>query len=352
MKKKVFLKAYFRQNLGDDLFIDHIANRYPNVYFKTIISAEYAKPFSTLNNFKNYNRFFRFIDAVIFKLFKYDLFRVWLSKFFNATVYIGGSIFIEPPLFDEKQKISLYKNYYILGANFGPYRTNAYYSFAKQQIVKTQITCFRDTYSYKLFNTLSNVRVAPDLLFAYKNYPLTVKGEGIGISIIDLRSRSSLAHMADIYYETIAKLLDLCKIKKIKAKLFCFCIDENDLNAAEEILTKTENKDVKIEQYDGDYRKFLDNFNSCEYILATRFHAMIIGWSMNKKVFPIAYSPKMTNVMKDVNYQGESWVLYENNAYKAKDLLDACMSSKELENLDQYIHLAEQHFSELDKLLY
>lgn len=45
--KKVFLYAYDKINLGDDLFIENLVNRYPHVKFIMISNKE------NKNNFKN-----------------------------------------------------------------------------------------------------------------------------------------------------------------------------------------------------------------------------------------------------------------------------------------------------------
>ena len=49
--KKIFILAYTRQNLGDDLFIYMLLNKYPNVQFYiNIENDEHSKLFENFNN--------------------------------------------------------------------------------------------------------------------------------------------------------------------------------------------------------------------------------------------------------------------------------------------------------------
>ncbi|KIR02076.1 putative transferase [Lachnospiraceae bacterium TWA4] len=55
---------------------------------------------------------------------------------------------------------------YILGANFGPYYTEEYLKAMAKVFEKAEDVCFREKYSYQLFQN-NRVRYAPDILFTY-----------------------------------------------------------------------------------------------------------------------------------------------------------------------------------------
>src|SRR5690606_25270580 len=57
--------------------------------------------------------------------------------------------------------------------------------------------------------------------------------------------------------------------------------------------------------YEHDIQAAIDIIRKSNSVIASRFHAMILGWVFNKSVFPLVYSKKMTNVMNDVGFNGE-----------------------------------------------
>ena len=96
-------------------------------------------------------------------------FKRFIQRRCTAVVYIGGSIFIE---YDNWKHILAWWNYeaenfpfYVLGANFGPYKNEAFKEAFYNVFAKMKDICFRDTYSYTLFKDCLTVRYASDILF-------------------------------------------------------------------------------------------------------------------------------------------------------------------------------------------
>ncbi|KIR02075.1 hypothetical protein P261_00889 [Lachnospiraceae bacterium TWA4] len=87
-----------------------------------------------------------------------------------------------------------------------------------------------------------------------------------------------------------------------------------------------------------------------EYIIASRFHAMVLGIIANKPVFPLVYSDKTIHVLDDINYCG-----------KYVDIRDGKLLTYEMSrwNLDHNVVMeveqiqkkAEEHFKNLDRIL-
>ena len=48
--KKVFVHAYCRQNLGDDMFVLRLLRRYPDVKFYAAVDPRYRTAFASENN--------------------------------------------------------------------------------------------------------------------------------------------------------------------------------------------------------------------------------------------------------------------------------------------------------------
>ena len=129
--KKAFLYAYDRQNLGDDLFVHAITGRYPNTQFYMWSDRKNQETFSCLPNLKVIDKdsgFVHFLHKLRPSLVA--RYRAWLEKRCDAVVYIGGSIFMEYPNWEQLCTWWEYeaqnRPFYVLGANFGPYHTEGY----------------------------------------------------------------------------------------------------------------------------------------------------------------------------------------------------------------------------------
>ena len=119
MRKKVLLLGYVRKNIGDDLFIAMLLNRYKEIDFLLRIDNEYYyEPFSKYKN-----------CSII--LTKDDILEQDM-KGIDACIYVGGSIFIEydRSIAYRKRFNKFIKNckesgipFYYMSSNFGPYKT-------------------------------------------------------------------------------------------------------------------------------------------------------------------------------------------------------------------------------------
>lgn len=354
--KKVFIIAYSCLNLGDDLFIRTLVRRYPQTEFWLYTGLRYKVPFASEPNLKCSSTFTYFTVAALkkLKIFGRHAEREYFAKKLHNVVRIGGSIFIEPPNWssggDLSRKSSAVNTFYI-GANFGPYRSEGFLRETRDRIRDAQDCCFRDSASFALFQDMPSVRLAPDVLFGYPYYPQEKTGNGIGISVISLESRRDLKAMKDEYYKTIADVCLKCQQKEIPVTLFAFCKQEGDVHAIEDILSQIKDRSgIEACVYNGDLDSFMNKLNECEYMLATRFHAMVLGWSMGKKVLPIVYSHKQTNVIQDIGFSGRIWNLLGGEKYDGSRLLNDCLENPALEighlKLD-----AQKQFEALDLFL-
>lgn len=357
--KKVMVYAYTNFNLGDDLFLKILFERYPNTAFILIAPNKYKEIF----NYKNVKIYssdtltFRGMNYVLMRLNKKLTFTKLISKKCDASVYIGGSIFQQGDNWKEqinRRRNLLNKNqpFYVLGSNFGPFDNEDFYSEYKKVIQEYVDICFRDTYSYNLFKDLSNVRIADDIVFSldYKNQSTTEKN--IVISVIKPSYRSYLSNYDEIYYNKIKEITEEFIEKGYKVTLMSFCKHEGDEEAIKEIIQKVQRKytsSVYQYNYRGNIDESLDLLCSSSLVIGTRFHAMILGWVFKKPVVPIAYSEKMTNVMKDIGFNG-LWAdfntLEKLEPVKVYDSLKANTT-----NINKQILNSEEQFNKLDKFL-
>jgi len=352
MSKNIYLKAYFRRNVGDDMFVETVLRRYPDVRFRA-----YARPVDLPKlkeepNLRLVPSWRRFADRVLIKLFGKKGAANCYEKRADATVHIGGSIFIEPTNFKKPDRFYYPTNMFYVGCNFGPCRTAAYHDFIETRLKKATDVCFRDTASRNEFAHLDTVRQAPDVLFGYPYYPKHKQGNGIGISVIDMTERPDLKNVAQDYEAAVAALIDECGKREIPVTLFGFCKEEGDTKVIDRILAKTNSKVADRCEYHGDIAAFLERFNACEYVLATRFHAMVIGWALGKTVLPVIYSHKQTAVIRDAGYDGVMWDVKRSAHYDADTLLIHLTQSRPPKKTKQLIRESETQFAALDTFVY
>lgn len=342
----IYLKAYTRMNLGDDLFIKKICSKYPNQKFCILADKKYKKIFKNIRNLKimsyNYSNLEKIKRNYAEYRKKHLNFIKRICKKCNAHIYIGGSIFIE------NGKISLdrtkdliiemnnFEDRYIIGANFGPYVSKEYFDCVHDELVPSlNRISFRDLESHNLFDDLENATYAPDVLFSLEVPNNENKKKELGISLIHHLERKELKNKYDEYLEQLKKI----SIKYIKngytIRLFSFCSYEKDNVAIDEFLNRmpTEYKsNIEIEYYEGDIDNMLDKISKLDTIIATRFHSIVLGLKCGCNVIPICYSNKSVNLLNDLKIT--EYVTFE-NVERLLELKSNKLTKEELEMIEK-----------------
>src|SRR5699024_8783381 len=93
--KKVMVYAYTKFNLGDDLFLKILFERYPDTNFVLFTPEKYKEIYKHKNVrfLYYYNIFLRGINYITRKINKNLTVNKIISKSCDASVYIGGAIF-------------------------------------------------------------------------------------------------------------------------------------------------------------------------------------------------------------------------------------------------------------------
>ena len=300
--KKIFILAYARRNLGDDLFIEMLLKRYPQVSF--YINAENPEHATLFKKFPNIT----VINEKERNLTKQN------ADEYDGYIYVGGSIFMEGGVvynitdeFLDFLKECKQKNipFCYVSSNFGPAYTQAYIDLAKKVYENCTDICFRDKYSYNMFSEIPTVRYAPDLAFTYElEKNVEKKKNTVGISIIDLSIRKQLINQEENYYNMLIRNIgDYIKNKK-EVYLFSFCKHEGDENSIQKLIQKMPKEyinSIHCVNYEGDLDKFFEVYASMEYMICARFHAMILSSVFEQKCRIISYSDKIDNVIKDLD---------------------------------------------------
>ena len=350
--KKCFLYAYDRQNLGDDLFVHTITKRYPHTQFYMWSDKRNQEVFRCLPNLKVIDKDSRFVNFLN-KLRPSLLarYRAWLDKNCDAVVYIGGSIFME---YENWQQLLTWWEYtaenrpfYVLGANFGPYHTEAYREKIAEIYGKMQDVCFRDTYSYDLFRDVATVRQASDILFSYPMPKAAVKEKQLFVSVINCAARDDshgLAQHDRAYVEGMAKLLREYAAQGYSILLCSFCKHEGDEDGIQKIVGALDGIEVDTLYYDGTNADAITTaMAESALVVGTRFHATILALAAGRPVLPIIYSDKTAHVLQDLGFNGITYDLRKTPDWVAVE--GSCIP------MGHAIADAENHFAKLDRVI-
>lgn len=360
--KRVFLYAYDKINLGDDLFIRTIVRRYPDVQFYIWTARGNQTTFRDLANLKVLDK-----DGCSVRLLGKlrgsfpGRYRGWLEKRCDASVYIGGSIFMEYPNWEQYVDWWNYKavnyRFFALGANFGPYKTEDYRDKMRRVFDNMQDVCFRDRYSFEHFRGCEKVRYAPDILFSYPMPNAAVKRKQIFVSVIDCEGRDeshNLSAHGKFYVDQMASILKEYLADGCTLVLSSFCRAEGDERAIEKITDAMGCRaDSRIQclAYDGtNTETILTAISESEYVIASRFHAMVLAMVAKRPVLPVVYSDKTLHVLEDLDFRGTVFDLrngvpwdYQRSRQNWDQHLETLSTGIKKESL--------RHFEKLDKLL-
>lgn len=363
--KKIFLYAYDKQNLGDDLFIKAITSRYPKTKFYLWSDKQNQDNFKTVKNLKVIDKdgrlvqFLKKIRASFVVRYKNSL-----KKRSVAVVYVGGSIFME---YDQWKQYMEGWHYDVnnfsmlaLGCNFGPYKTESYREEMANVFTKMQDVCFRDNYSYNLFKDVETVRLAPDILFSYPMPKVDVDEKRIFVSVIDCSSRdegdtAKISQYDTSYISNLATLLKEYLKNGYTLTLASFCKVEGDENAVYKLREKlgVSNEDERVENlfYNGlNADTVLTSLASATYVIATRFHGTILSLVAKRPVLPIVYSDKTLHVLEDMGFAGKVLDLRKEEQISFKEAQSNFQSLENI-NVDVQIEKSKLHFKKLDEII-
>lgn len=313
-RHSVYLYAYTNFNVGDDLFLHKLISSYPDVCFVLIAQKPYRDVFSRHPNVTVYEEG-SFPLSLCKKLRLDGKIRWRISHDCDYAVLIGGSVFKEDSKWENQQlwyrDLFDHDRLYFLGCSWGPCKTESFEADMTEIFSDVKDICFRDRYSYNTFAHLGNVRYAPDILFGldwspYRGIP---EKKQVLISVIDCRSESAeLAEYASAYNRFIGHLVARFSDLGYRVILCSFCENQGDLAAAEAIrnsFSAEVQQHTSITNYDPIHpEQLLTLIAASEYVVATRFHAMILGLAAGKKVLPVIYHMKQQKALDDLSFRG------------------------------------------------
>ena len=313
-EKKAFVVAYSHGNFGDDLFVYLLCKRFPNVRF-FMISSQKNECLNKLQNLKVLKE--NAIQKIMRKFWRgYIPFGSLISKC-SITVLIGGSMFMQrdnwlQKLNRQKKIRQQSSRFCMLGCNFGPYKENDFLTEHAQFFSSFDDCCFRDERSYSLFRQNKNSRYAFDIAFStpIDFQACKKKKKKVVVSLIDPSKRSNLQTYSELYWEFIKRVIQDSIKQNLEVTLLSLCSEQGDRNYCEKMRSSFSPAErISVLNYNGDIDAVLECFCSAEYVVATRFHAMILGFLCNCNVFPIIYNEKMSNVLMDLSFDSSAYLM-------------------------------------------
>ena len=313
--KKIFVDVYLSFNFGDDLFLDILAKRFPHSQFTVNYVGENYDEF--LKRYPNVKRrTYTSVHKVMQRLKIKDTLTDYqsIAKEQDALVFIGGSIFREESfheaLYADRLKMvqafkALNKPVYIIGANFGPVKTQKFVEDYRRFYELCTDVCFRDQASYQIFQGMPNVRLAPDVIFSLdlENYTVKTPLKRVGFSVIDVHHKEGLADREEAYLQSTMQTIEQLTTEGYECWLLSFCANEGDtgvLHKLIERLPKSDKTHVNTYEYTGDIEALILLMSTFQMCVAARFHANIISLLLNVGIMPVIYSSKTTQMLKDL----------------------------------------------------
>lgn len=376
----IYLKAFLDENLGDDLFVQIVAQRYLNSEFLLFASDEYPVNFGDNVHFIFSKDSYTKLKQKI-KLYnnrrKSGLQRKCFPVFFrpdhkeertiikhaDVNIYVIGSGFMEGGkigIWSKLEEWLYYKNRpYILGCNFGPFFSSQYKDYYEKLFAKASDVCFRESYSYGIFPELKNTRWESDIVFSYKGDVDEKFGRNNGkyvvISVVNLDKDGSKNQNKEEYYRFILEITKYFCERKMKVVFVGFCKNQGDDVAIENIVRNIQPEfyeQVEIINYPQNNMFYiLGVFKNAEAVFASRYHAGIIGMLYGRKTYFLSYSDKMVNVLKDIDEKIRYININEKISVDVNEFILQYGYEILPARLDEIKKSAERQFLKLDSLL-
>jgi len=358
--KNVLVDIYLAYNLGDDMFLEVLAKRFPETRFTIFHPGDnYAPFFSSYHNLEKLP--YSIKDKILRKINVYNYLNDHkkFAEKYDALLFLGGGIFreesYEEELFQTRSSLvaefnNKNKPVFFTGCSFGPYTNESFRK--KHEVLFSQCAdvCFRDLYSYNLFSNVEQVRYAPDLIWGYevpeKN---TNNDKNLGISVIDPRHKSGLEGFYKEYVDSHKDLIKKYIAKGYKISLFSYCEPEGDLAVINQIISgfsEELQENITVYNYTGNIHKYLQMMCLSTRFVAARFHANIIAMLMEIPTLPVIYSNKTLNMLEDINFGNSSVDIKD-----LKQLTKYYFMNYELPELTEVAVKSKAHFNKLEIFL-
>ena len=363
----VKLHAFFGKNLGDDLMVDILLKRYPRHKFYADTNDANSNLFLKYPNFRNRTLIierYGVLNHILNILTRYHKEDFLLHRLFKRQeqkcicgVLIGGSMYMqftdraERQLEWEELRFGELPRF-VIGVNFGPYYTESFLDAFHGYFQRCAGATFRDKYSYELFASCGEVAYAPDVVLnlPINQYLKPASDHTVIISVINTGERKHLEPWAQDYENFVIQCCHACLQRNKKPILMSFCKQEGDERFIQKImgmLPPAVRDQTGVFYYTGNIDEALSTIAGADYIVATRFHAMILALRFKKPFFSVAYSDKVKQVLQDLGCEAYCGM----DQLRDQNVDDIFHTYAQPFEADEYIRQAIHQFDQFDRYM-
>lgn len=295
---KVAVIAYCANNLGDDLFLTQLVNRYKRARFDF-----FAESFEQLKAVNDNPR----IGLTDDRKFRQN------AEKYSALIVIGGSMFQEVGRW-HRQFMRYAIRFMtaraagvpviIMGASFGPVNTELF-QFSYRQLFKIAAwVSVRDELSANRLAGLDSVRRFPDIALGQDLVEPSAQRspDVVGLSLVEFGSSTDHERYVLACRVLVEQLTDAHTVR-----IFSFQRTSriNDRRVADNVLSglSSANKEkIEFIEYDGsNLIEVIEMVSTCRYFVASRFHSAIVALSLAVPLTAIAYHEKVASGLQSID---------------------------------------------------
>lgn len=293
MVKKFVLSGYFGfKNFGDEAILSVLVSKLKQENHKiTVISSD---PEFTKSQYKNIKSVYTFnMSEIIAQIAKSDILISGGGSLLQDVTSLKSLIYYLSVIFIA---LFLRKKVIIFAQGIGPIKNHFGQFVTKTLLSHCTYVSVRDEKSLELMNKWGiNAELLCDPIFSTQIAPVQ-KNRTVGIQLRNFRT------MSDDFIDRLAQ--KVCQeFADYELEIYSFQ-DSIDLEVCEKFQKAVNllNSDIKTSLYSGlSNNDITKNLSHCEYLVAMRFHAIIIGLLTNTKTLSINYDIKVEKISQEFN---------------------------------------------------
>lgn len=337
------------------MFVLLLAKQFPGVCFHINGKKQYTKAFEQITNIRIHNDSdcSDKMNSILRHISKKDFRFLFRARRCVLAIYIGGSLYIQPP---KKNRTGYYLNnrnmrlpqkpFFVIGANFGPYTDEEFIHFFRREFKEYTGVSFRDQKSLELFPESDNTQAAPDILFGIKTaYGELQKKKTVcaekGDIVFSMIGKNSVQN-APVYIAHMSGLAQQYINAGYQVKLLSLCEYQGDLDACRQVKQKISGE-AEIVNYDGCPETVIACIANAKYLVGSRFHAIVSALAFQVPVLPVVYSSKTTDMLKEIGYRG-AWLDINETERISFAFAEECRRKKITVDSDRLSQMSKKHF--------
>ena len=220
----------------------------------------------------------------------------------DFLLFAGGGIIERyvPEIINKFDRVAEQLNvkYGVIGLSIGDFNYDNYAESFRKWVDNASFFYSRDRYTAKILNAYAGkciVKYSGDCVFG--NQEITHEGKS------ETERKAIGINIRDMPYEDLTGRLNVKHIREIyRKKDSTLIMDSSDellrIDASEEIRKRLEEYSTKEKM--GKVRQIITEISHCKYIIAMRYHVILVASVLGLPAIPIAYCPKVERLSEEL----------------------------------------------------